>query len=72
MFKRRQPLPYYLRLREFFWPRRGLRRTSVYIAHRLRRLPGTPYRIAAGFTVFALLLFLLWTKVYGHALKNRT
>ena len=57
MFKRRQPLPTYLRIREFFWPRRGLRRTSVYIAHRLRRLPGTPYRIAAGFACGAAVSF---------------
>ncbi len=57
MFKRRKPLPYYLRLREFLWPRRGLRRTSTYIAHRLRRLPGTPYRIAAGFACGAAVSF---------------
>ena len=57
MFKRRKPLPYHIRLRELVWPRRGLRRTSTYIAHRLRRLPGTPYRIAAGFACGAAVSF---------------
>ena len=49
MFKRRKPLPYHRKLEQLFWPRRGFHRSTKYIAHRLRRLPGTPYRIAAGF-----------------------
>ncbi len=49
MFRRRNPLPIYRRVWEFVWPRAGWRRASLYIAHRVRRLPGTPYRIAAGF-----------------------
>lgn len=49
MFKRRNPLPLHQRAGAFFWPRGGWRRSGAYVAHRLRRLPGTPYRIAAGF-----------------------
>ncbi len=57
MFGRRNPPPIYLRVREFFWPRRGWRRASTYIVHRVRRLPGTPYRIAAGFACGAAISF---------------
>lgn len=49
MFKRRVPLPTFHRIKELMWPRSGWRRASAYFAHRVRRLPGTPYRIAAGF-----------------------
>ena len=57
MFQRRDPLPLLLRMRDFLWPRKGWRRTSSYIAHRVRRLPGTPYRIAAGFASGAAISF---------------
>ena len=57
MFKRRNPLPLYRRTLELVWPRRGFRRASSYVAHRLRRLPGTPYRIAAGFACGAAVSF---------------
>ena len=57
MFKRRKPLPYHRRLRDLVWPRRGFQRSTKYIAHRLRRLPGTPYRIAAGFASGAAVSF---------------
>ena len=57
MFKRRKPLPPYRRILELVWPRRGFRRASIYVAHRLRRLPGTPYRIAAGFACGAAVSF---------------
>ncbi|MGE5765812.1 MAG: DUF2062 domain-containing protein [Bacteroidota bacterium] len=49
MFKRRIPLPIHKRAGSVLWPRGGWRRSGTYVAHRLRRLPGTPYRIAAGF-----------------------
>lgn len=39
------------------WPRQGWRRAGSYVAHRLRRLPGTPYRIAAGFASGAAVSF---------------
>jgi hypothetical protein len=57
MFRRRNPLPILHRARELVWPRRGWRRTTLYVAHRLGRLPGTPYRIAAGFACGAAISF---------------
>lgn len=57
MFRRRTPLPFLRRIVGFFWPRSGWRRASVYFAHRLRRLPGTPYRVAAGFACGAAVSF---------------
>lgn len=57
MFQRRNPLPLLGRLRALVWPRKGWRRASVYLAHRVRRLPGTPYRIAAGFASGAAISF---------------
>ncbi len=57
MFGRRHPLPIYRRVREFAWPSGGWHRASLYIAHRVRRLPGTPYRIAAGFACGAAISF---------------
>lgn len=57
MFKRRNPLPFHQRAGAFMWPRSGWRRSGAYVAHRLRRLPGTPYRIAAGFASGAAVSF---------------
>lgn len=57
MFKRRTPLPLIHRAREFVWPRAGWRRTALYLAHRIGRVPGTPYRIAAGFACGAAVSF---------------
>ncbi|GAB4364239.1 MAG: DUF2062 domain-containing protein [Kiloniellaceae bacterium] len=57
MFKRRNPLPLHQRAGAFLWPRSGWRRSGAYVAHRLRRLPGTPYRIAAGFASGAAVSF---------------
>lgn len=57
MFKRRHPLPMHKRAGGLLWPRIGWRRSGTYVAHRLRRLPGTPYRIAAGFACGAAVSF---------------
>ena len=57
MFRRRTPLPLLHRVRELLWPRKGWRRATMYLAHRVRRLPGTPYRIAAGFASGAAISF---------------
>lgn len=57
MFKRRHPLPFFQRAGAFVWPRGGWLRSGAYVAHRLRRLPGTPYRIAAGFASGAAISF---------------
>lgn len=57
MFKRRHPLPFHKRAGAIVWPSGGWRRSGAYVAHRLRRLPGTPYRIAAGFASGAAVSF---------------
>ncbi len=44
-------------MREFLWPRGGWRRSSYYIFHRMARLPGTPYSLAAGFACGAAISF---------------
>lgn len=49
VFRRRVPHPRLRHVREVLWPSSGWRRSTRYLAHRVRRLPGTPYRIAAGF-----------------------
>ncbi|WP_168220332.1 DUF2062 domain-containing protein [Azospirillum thermophilum] len=48
MFRRRMRQPFRARVREFLWPRSGWRRWAAYLGHRVRRMPGTPHRIAAG------------------------
>ncbi len=84
MFGRRNPLPVHHRAWSLVWPRAGWRRASRYMAHRVRRLPGTPYRIAAGvasgaavsftpfiglhFVVAALLALLLRGNVVASAI----
>ncbi|MBL6945248.1 MAG: DUF2062 domain-containing protein [Rhodospirillales bacterium] len=45
------------RVREFLWPRSGWRRTFSYLFHRMARLPGSPYFVAAGFACGAALSF---------------
>jgi uncharacterized protein len=49
MFRRRQKPSPVRRLREFFWPSMGFRRSTRYLAHRVARMPGTPSSIALGF-----------------------
>ncbi len=57
MFLRRHKLSLPHRLREFIWPRMGWKRAVLYVSHRLARLPGTPYSIAAGFACGAAVSF---------------
>ena len=57
MFGRRNPLAWHGHLRSLVWPRTGWSRLALYIKHRLGRLPGTPYRIAAGFACGAAISF---------------
>ncbi len=57
MFKRRTPLPLLHRLGQVLWPSAGWRRATTYLAHRVRRLPETPYRIAAGVACGAAISF---------------
>lgn len=49
LFDRRHKPSIVSRARNLVWPRSGWRRTYRYFAHRVRRIPGTPYAIAAGF-----------------------
>ena len=49
LFNRRVRPGFAARLRNFLWPRSGLMRSTQYFAHRVRRIPGSPYAIAAGF-----------------------
>jgi len=49
MFKRRKKHSFFKRVKELFWPSMGLRRLMRYYHHRVGRMPGTPYYIAAGF-----------------------
>ena len=57
MFRRRKPLPIVHRVWEVLWPRGGWRRFTLYVGHRLGRLPGTPYQIAAGLACGAAISF---------------
>ena len=45
------------RLQHTLWPRSGWVRAATYVAHRLRRLPGSPSRIATGFAWGAAVSF---------------
>lgn len=49
MFRRREKRHVIRRLGNLLWPEIGFRRWIKYVGHRLARLPGTPYSIAAGF-----------------------
>lgn len=49
MFRRRHRLHPIHHFRELLWPRAGWRRTSRYVVHRVSRLRGSAYSIAAGF-----------------------
>lgn len=57
MFRRRITQSIIGRLGGFLWPRAGWRRTGRYLLHRLARLPGTPYSLAAGFAAGAAVSF---------------
>lgn len=49
MFRRRRKRQVHHHVREAVWPTIGWRRSVDYLRHRVGRLPGTPYAIAAGF-----------------------
>jgi uncharacterized protein (DUF2062 family) len=80
VFKRRTPLSWLGRFGRAIYPRGGWARAFSYIAHRLRRLPDTPHKIARGigagvfvsFTPFFgfhfLLAFLLNMVLRGNLL----
>ncbi len=62
MFKRRTPKTYLQIAREAFWPSGGWWRSSMYVIHRLRRLPDPAHRIARG--IFAG-VFISFTPIFG-------
>ena len=57
MFQRREKPTRSKRVKDFFWPSIGFRRSSKYVGLRLARLPGTPYSLAAGFACGAAVSF---------------
>ena len=57
MFLRRQKRHISHHFREFLWPQAGWRRVSIYMAHRVKRMPDTSYSIAAGFACGAAMSF---------------
>ena len=57
MFKRRRKRQVHHHVREAVWPTIGWRRSADYMRHRVGRLPGTPYSIAAGFAWGAAISF---------------
>ena len=62
VFKRRDSRSILQAALDFLWPRGGWTRAFYYIRHRLRRLPGSPERIARG--VWAG-VFVTFTPFYG-------
>ncbi len=57
LFKRRKKRHVFQHLREMLWPTAGWTRSITYVGHRLRRLPGSPHSIAAGFACGAAISF---------------
>lgn len=57
MFKRRKQQPVHHRVGNLFWPRIGWGRAVRYLWHRVLRLHGTPYSIAAGIACGAAVSF---------------
>ncbi|MDC0739229.1 DUF2062 domain-containing protein [Cognatishimia sp. SS12] len=62
VFKRRDRRPILQMVQDFFWPRGGWTRAFYYVRHRLRRLPGSPERIARGLWAG---VFTTFTPFYG-------
>lgn len=57
MFQRREKRTLTQNFREVVWPKMGWYRAYRYFRHRVKRLPGTPYYIAAGFASGAAVSF---------------
>lgn len=62
VFKRRDKRPILQTVQEFVWPRGGWARAFYYMRHRVRRLPGSPERIARGLWAG---VFATFTPFYG-------
>ena len=57
LFRRREKLSRWARVRRFVWPRMGWGRIFRYWAFKLKRLQGSPYAIACGFACGAAVSF---------------
>jgi len=57
MFQRREKPRLHHRARDFLWPSLGWKRSTAYLFHRVARLPGSSYSIAAGFACGAAISF---------------
>ena len=57
MFRRREKPGFLFRLRTWVWPTGGWLRAATYVLHRLARMPGSSYSIAAGFACGAAVSF---------------
>ena len=57
MFRRRNSMSLIQRMRELVWPRMGWSRVGTYLRHRVVRLAGSPYSIAAGLACGAAISF---------------
>ena len=57
LFKRKKKIQFHLKIFNFFWPRLGIKRWGIYLWHRLSRISGSPYSIAAGFAFGAAASF---------------
>ncbi|MHA1597758.1 MAG: DUF2062 domain-containing protein [Alphaproteobacteria bacterium] len=57
MFQRRDKPKLHHRARDFLWPSLGWKRSTAYLFHRVARLPGSSYSIAAGFACGAAISF---------------
>ena len=64
MFRRRKKQSFLIKVREFLWPSAGWRRAGHYMKHRLARIDGSPYAIAAGFASGAAVSFTPFVGVH--------
>ncbi|WP_112321815.1 DUF2062 domain-containing protein [Oceanibium sediminis] len=62
VFKRRTPLSTARKIQDWIYPRTGWRRAIEYFAHRVKRLPDTPHKIALG---FACGVFVSFSPLFG-------
>ncbi len=62
VFKRRDKLGWWPRLREMMFPRKGWRRGFEYMGHRIKRIPDTPHKIGLG---AAIGIFVCFSPIFG-------